>query len=217
MCNEDAISKYPNWLTRGALGCALSHYYTYKKIIEDDVESALVLEDDAILPNGFGDLLGEIAKHLNKNEVVLLFYLNNSEELKLSRESAIPLNNDFKLFSPCSLEGIASTVAYIITNDAARTLSDFNFPIWLVSDSWTNFIRANAVSSIRFVYPRPVSYTFSKSTITTTFQSSLRAKLTTFVDDYRAPIFFQILRFLRRSSINARSKVILSEEPPVRK
>lgn len=35
-----------NW-RRGVIGCALSHYHLWKKIIEEDLSCALVLEDDA--------------------------------------------------------------------------------------------------------------------------------------------------------------------------
>ena len=35
----------------GTVGCALSHFHVYQKILEDGRDTALVLEDDVILPD----------------------------------------------------------------------------------------------------------------------------------------------------------------------
>jgi glycosyl transferase, family 25 len=45
----------------GAAGCALSHLAVYKRIREDGLHRALVLEDDVTLPTDLGDLVDEVA------------------------------------------------------------------------------------------------------------------------------------------------------------
>ncbi len=46
---RDNLKKYDKALNDGEIGCYLSHAECWKKIIEDELDYALVLEDDAIL------------------------------------------------------------------------------------------------------------------------------------------------------------------------
>ena len=54
--NETARSypvRYFRPLTKGELGCALSHYRCWERIIEDGVDYGVILEDDAMLDKSF--------------------------------------------------------------------------------------------------------------------------------------------------------------------
>src|SRR5271156_7071472 len=52
----------------GTVGCALSHFHVYQKILEDGRDRALVLEDDVTLPADLNDLVDEVAGHLTGAE-----------------------------------------------------------------------------------------------------------------------------------------------------
>ena len=56
----------------GAAGCALSHFKTYQKVLEDGRDHALILEDDVRLPADLSDLVDDVAGHLTGAEVALL-------------------------------------------------------------------------------------------------------------------------------------------------
>lgn len=47
-------------LTNGEIGCALSHLKALNKFVEDEGEYALILEDDAILPTNYLDVINDI-------------------------------------------------------------------------------------------------------------------------------------------------------------
>ncbi|HEP0308093.1 TPA: glycosyltransferase family 25 protein, partial [Providencia rettgeri] len=58
---KKATHDYPNcMLTKGEIGCALSHLSIYKKMANENIEQALVLEDDAILPHNIEDIISQI-------------------------------------------------------------------------------------------------------------------------------------------------------------
>ena len=46
---EDSLKKIRKILTYGEIGCAMSHLLIYKKMIDENIEQALILEDDIIV------------------------------------------------------------------------------------------------------------------------------------------------------------------------
>lgn len=93
--NENELSKYKfktaQWfdpfnkkpLTKGEIGCALSHYILWEKIVNEKIEHAIIFEDDILIPDDFvkryNSLLTELPeeydlvyfnrKRMNNNEV----------------------------------------------------------------------------------------------------------------------------------------------------
>jgi len=64
-------------LTRGQLSCALSHYNIYKKIVEEDIQNVLILEDDCI----FTENINRIEEYSNQlPEEYSVFYLGYQED-----------------------------------------------------------------------------------------------------------------------------------------
>ncbi|PIT93325.1 MAG: hypothetical protein COU06_00405 [Candidatus Harrisonbacteria bacterium CG10_big_fil_rev_8_21_14_0_10_38_8] len=59
-------------LPPGDLGCALSHQQAYKKLLREELEYVLILEDDVELPSNFKDIIEKVTKN-NKNWEYLLF------------------------------------------------------------------------------------------------------------------------------------------------
>jgi len=55
-----AISEFGKPLTLGEIGCFLSHLSIYKKMIEENIEEAIVLEDDVSLTNNFKKIINYI-------------------------------------------------------------------------------------------------------------------------------------------------------------
>jgi hypothetical protein len=51
-----------SYMTRGAIGCALSHRDAYINILRDDHDKVLILEDDVVLDDNFNDVLKDLDK-----------------------------------------------------------------------------------------------------------------------------------------------------------
>ena len=70
----DAALIDPSFVARGVFpegsaGCALSHLSIYRKIIEDGLDVALILENDVVLPADLDKLSEEVGEHLTGAEV----------------------------------------------------------------------------------------------------------------------------------------------------
>lgn len=209
LCDMNEVRKYPEWLSPGMLGCSLSHYNVYRKIIEDNVDIALVLEDDVILPDSLPVLLDEITQQIAENEVISLYYFS-LKPCVLSDRDVVPLSNGFTLRYPMDVNQPITTAGYVITNAAALTLADIILPVRVGPDSWGYFYENNGFESFRCVYPVPLVLTAAKSDI---HNSTLRGTITKFIDDYKVPGFYSLVRALRKREISSRSKIELIDQP----
>lgn len=63
-------------LTKGEIGCALSHLKAYKKMEHQNLQDAIIFEDDVTLDKDFMDVLEGLAKHKYKldRNALLHFY-----------------------------------------------------------------------------------------------------------------------------------------------
>lgn len=118
-------------LSLSEIGCALSHINLYKKIIEEQVSEALILEDDVILPNELPNLLQKIEEHIHHNvpEVILLSpgkakYKHKARRILTDCYSIYPYHNGY------------FTSSYIINQLAAISLSKELYPVHTVADCW---------------------------------------------------------------------------------
>src|SRR5690348_4758531 len=61
-------------LTGAEIGCALSHVHAYRRILDQNLPAALILEDDVVLPPDTPVVLREIEKVINprKPDLILL-------------------------------------------------------------------------------------------------------------------------------------------------
>lgn len=107
-------------LTKGAIGCALSHREAYIKIINNNINAALIVEDDITIDEGiYKKLIDEIYNDIpNDYDIIYLGYHNAT--IKYIYEK---INNVF--FRANIVYGL---FGYIVTNNGAKKLLDI-FPI----------------------------------------------------------------------------------------
>jgi glycosyl transferase family 25 len=123
-------------LNKGEIGCVLSHFKVYQKMVDDDIKVACILEDDAILQSEFKDFLNP--ENLDSFHWDL-FYLGhhsrfskkeawckNMQELKLKKFSA---------GEPIELPG--GSYGYIIKCGAATEILRHGYPIRKSLDHYT--------------------------------------------------------------------------------
>lgn len=133
---------------RGEVGCALSHQFIYKKMVAENITSALILEDDVNLPDNLAFVLSQITMSESRPEVTLLSRVNKFRNKK-----------SHSFASGLSLHRIhqASTAhAYIINRPGAANLLAALYPVWMVADKWSLFEDYGWVN-VNAVVPAPVT------------------------------------------------------------
>ena len=104
-------------MTKGELGCLLSHRAIYQAIVDRDIEKAVILEDDTILSTDFPD----VVRALIELPVVwdMVRFLDNEKIYKKCRDIG-PLCGAYTLIRPATTSGGGH--AYLVTQNGARHL-----------------------------------------------------------------------------------------------
>lgn len=178
----------------GSAGCSLSHLSIYRKIIEDGLDVALILEDDAILPADLDKLAEEVGQHLTGAEVTLLS-ADCPDPLQLSRAGAVPLSGGRHLALPVDISQPRSTGAYLITREACERMIELLLPIRANADAWPFFYREGALDRLRCVAPLPVlkSADLTSTIGSYSLGSGLRSRLAGPLLQHRIPVLHQML------------------------
>lgn len=143
------------WFTKGVIGCTLTNQNTYRNIIENNYDMALLLEDDTVLPENLKEILNDIENQAKQGDVILLFYLTYTT-LKL--KAIDPEKGKRTLFyKPLNPECIHGGSAVVVTRKAAEDMLKYNTPIKMSPDSWKDFYEANCISRIICIYPMPIN------------------------------------------------------------
>jgi len=199
-CNMEEVNKLRWWLTNGAIGCALSHYACYEAIAKSKDKCGFVVEDDAVLPPGIGKLLAEIENDIDENEVILLYYTSFGE-CKLSSVGKKDISLGSLVF-PIDIKQTIAATAYVIGRKAAQGMIATIKPITVCADSWDYYYGKGAFKSFRVLYPSVVKIANFKSSIDYLPSTSLIGRTAKFINDYKVPIAFQILFYLRKKRLS---------------
>ena len=214
--NHEEVEKRPYLKRRGAYGCALSHYSIYAKMVADNIPYALVLEDDVIIEQGFKSVVDTVTSKLLVNDVVLLFAQNNFMPIVFSEQDSEELPSNRKLVYPMEPWALGSAAGYIVTNEAARGLMQYVFPVREPADAWVAFYREKAIANIRCVTPFAVKPAGFDSNIDYVSSQSLVGKVSSIVKKYKIFPFKQLLDYRRqRMLINSSAYSFTPERSPV--
>jgi GR25 family glycosyltransferase involved in LPS biosynthesis len=128
-------------LTKGEIGCAQSHKLIYKKMIEENIESAIILEDDVQIKEDF-IIINTLKRMKLDNYIIKLERPCTGRETKdlfYTPWRQIKLIGEYKIVSP--LSSVFSTCAYYIDKLAAQSMLNTNPKIFLPADFWDYFRR----------------------------------------------------------------------------
>jgi len=195
LCDLDAINKNPTWLNRSAIGCALSHYNAFNEIISRNLPYAIIFEDDVIIQKDFLRQVESIVPHLKKSEVVALFY-QSWVPTALIKDSKDEVNHAHALYELADKRHVVSSAAYIITQEACKSMVKNLLPIRFTADSWGEFYKIGGFESLRCIYPRIVDVADAKSTIEY-MDNNWKSRITKWIDNYKVFPFYQLLKRLR--------------------
>lgn len=150
---DDARARHTFWgpLSRGEIGCALSHIGVWKTIVAEQVRHALVLEDDALLDAATPEILAALPRLMNPNDVVVL--VNTNENTFFFRQAALPAGRRLVYVN----QPFYTATGYVITPGAAARLIARALPLRVPIDFWYHDIGFKGVTPIRAVYPALVA------------------------------------------------------------
>lgn len=140
------------------IGCSLSHLKLYKKIIQENYDFALILEDDAILTKNINELISFLQKNTFNWDVIQLsndsgirsaFYskkesFNNEVFLKQEGFGSHILDSIFNRRRFCWL-----TSSYFITAKACQRLIDIGYPVRFTADVLLGHVASNRLKMFR--------------------------------------------------------------------
>lgn len=143
-CESGAFPPWPSFnarhLSRSEIGCLLSHLAIYRKIIDENMEWACILEDDAVPGKHAGELIKALPDHLacSRYELLLLGHFGCYGDSRLGAE-CVPAG-DFTLGGyrlAKAVEQPFGTHAYIIRRSAADKLLRQAYPLRMPMDYLT--------------------------------------------------------------------------------
>jgi glycosyl transferase family 25 len=148
-------------LSRSEIGCALSHFEVYQKMIDNNVDKIILLEDDAIIGQDFIEALN-IVSLLPKNWEIFLLGSNGGNIRVCNGYLNIKKNySNFKVGIP--LKVTHGTCGYIINRKGALRMLSYSKLLYLAIDQYTG---DRSKMNTYAIYPRVVSINASlKSSI----------------------------------------------------
>lgn len=118
-------------LTPGEIGCALSHLSIYADLIQNQLDYALILEDDAVLYRSLKETLAAIKPCISKKkpEIYILSSIDNYNPL-IAKKAGETVNFYRMAYG-------SRSHGYIINNSAAQLIINHNLPVKFEADRWT--------------------------------------------------------------------------------
>lgn len=134
------VFDYPDCcMTKGVIGCSLSHLKIYKKMCDENISLALVLEDDALLSDGLPRVLDELEK-IDKNEIAKIYFLQSQYYKSRSRQQIAGGHSIHDYIDGGNSHG------YVVNQKAAASLHANLWPIKWEADKWYYFQEMGLVS-----------------------------------------------------------------------
>lgn len=128
-------------MNNSEIGCALSHIKVYKKIIENKLDSAIILEDDAFLLSSLPKILNAA---LNKCPNFELLYLFHGKAKSWPIKSKLPdgyILAKYRYPSKTSKRCIIGAVGYVLSHSGAKRLLEMAHPIRMPADYLTGYLQ----------------------------------------------------------------------------
>lgn len=121
-----AREKFSRPLSLAEIGCTLSHLGVYRRIVEERLDAALVLEDDAMLTEGAAGRLRPLLAELPEDWDLV--------QLTFQCRDTAPFSPSLVRFLMRPTMPVAAT-AYIISRRGAQKMIDAAYPVHYPADS----------------------------------------------------------------------------------
>lgn len=123
-------------LSNGEIGCAMSHRNIYRKMVEDNIKKAVILEDDIILAPDFKKVAEELEILSFRNTVIKLELKKSTSRVSVWNQKKVGLNRKICKNAEKVNHG---TYSYYIDIIAATRILALSNRIITVADDWALF------------------------------------------------------------------------------
>ncbi|WP_439328203.1 glycosyltransferase family 25 protein [Lonepinella sp. BR2357] len=135
-------------LTIGEIGCAMSHIKFYEYMVKQQIEQAIIFEDDIIIHHDFKRIISDVLKKVPARREIIFLDHNKTRYWPCKRKifrtyKLVRYRTPFKT----SRRVITMTDAYLITLNGARKLLDKAYPIRMPSDYLTGLLQLNKLNA----------------------------------------------------------------------
>jgi glycosyl transferase family 25 len=163
-------------ISNGEISVALHHMECYKRIVQENIDYALILEDDAVLCNNFIEILVNYFKELPSDWDML--FIGDGCGLHIDKKVLIPTKHIYKKNivpdGQTHEGGTRCLDSYLITNKCARIITEKlklpNYTILVPADLWMNCVIRNNNFNVYWAEPTIVTQGSEKGI----YKSSLR-------------------------------------------
>jgi len=149
---EQTVACIKREMALGEVGCALSHLRLYQRMLDEGIDEALIVEDDAVLDPGVPELLAQRQRWPADWEILMLYH--GSGPVSWWHSQAVSRRFRIGRFALPAY----GTVGYLVTQSAARKILALAYPVRVPSDHWTGGHVATAGLRIYGVDPCCVSH-----------------------------------------------------------
>lgn len=144
-------NRYQRKLSPGELGCALSHRKIYKKIIDEKIQWAIILEDDIKSKINFQKTINNNINILNPKNLYILGCqegLPAFDHVVLSKRNIIKFQDITFRKLIKSERYIYRTAAYLISYEVAKNILEFTEDKFCLADDWDKFYKEKLFNEI---------------------------------------------------------------------
>lgn len=163
-------------ISDGEMSVALHHIECYKRIVEENIDYALILEDDIVICNNFREILERYIKELPSDWDML--FIGDGCGLHIEKNLLIPGKHIYKKNNENNgqiHEGATRCLdSYLISNKCAKIITEKlklpNYTILAPADLWMNCVIRNNNFNVYWAEPTIVTQGSEKGV----YKSSLR-------------------------------------------
>lgn len=207
-----------NAFPAGTAGCALSHLSAYRKVIDEGLDSALILEDDVTLPADLAALAADVSRHMSGAEVALLNY-GSPGICKMSSKGMVDLPSSRRMALPIDISHLVNTGAYVISREACERMTERLLPLRANADDWEFFYKEGILDRIRCVVPLAVDKDpkFESTIGFYTLGNGIKARLVGPLVRHKIPLIHQAVLHRRQRILRQWGRVEMVDTPFVEK
>lgn len=181
-----ALRLFNRELSKGEIGCALSHMSIYKKMVKDNIFHALILEDDALILNSeLLSILSNLKKFQSEKAPISTILSRSSHYIENKK---VQLDDNHCI---CDIYRAAGTHGYFLTKAAAEILVKHLYPIYVVADKWEHF--QERFISVKALVPYAIGHSPTSLVSNIDIMDGRSRK----VGDHKNPVFY-IKRFIKK-------------------
>lgn len=197
------------------VACVHSHSKALRKLVDDNEDVGIILEDDVVFHRKFAELACNISSK-DLSEGPFLFYALFFSPTKIYRSDSI--TERFHHYTVESVENIWGAMAYAVKREDAENLAARMLDTCCRADDWYYYVNNHVVKNVTVCFPFVVKHEELNSDIAKFDRLSglfSISGISKFIHRYRVFPFFQISIFIRQRRAEKRQarNIILRDIP----